>query len=130
MIVDSSALIAIALLEPEARRLTDAITLAGYVRMGAPNFLEAALVIDNRSKRFVRARFDQYLHDAEIDVVPFTAEMAVLAREAHRQYGRGRHPARLNLGDCFAYALAKSLNEPLLFKGNDFSQTDIEPAPY
>ena len=130
MIVDTSAIIAIALLEPEARRLTEAITMAGYVRMGAPNFLQAALVIDNRAKPYVRARFDQYLHDADIDVVPFTAEMAVIACDAHRTYGGGRHPAQLNLGDCFAYALARSLRQPLLFKGNDFSQTDIEAAPY
>ena len=130
MIVDSSAIIAIALLEPEAKRLIEAISRAGAASMGAPNFLEAALVVDNRSQPFVRARFDEFLHEAGIDVVPFTAEIAVIARDAHRQYGRGRHPAQLNMGDCFAYALAKSRNEPLLFKGDDFPQTDIVAAPH
>ena len=115
MIVDTSALIAILRAEPEARAFAIAIADADHRRISAANYLEAAMVIDGSR------RFDDLLREAAIAIEPVTAEQAKVAREAYRDFGRGSgHAARLNFGDCFAYALAMTTGEPLLFKGDDF----------
>ena len=98
--------------------------------MSAANWLEAAIVIDSRGDATARKLFDDMIAPSLITLVAVDAAMAERARSAYRQYGRGHHPARLNYGDCFSYALAKEVNAPLLFKGNDFSQTDIIAAFY
>ena len=128
MIVDSSALLAIILGEPEAEAMTASISGTSARRISAANWLETALVVDGRSSPVASAQFDELIATLEIEIVPVDAPVATLARAAHRQFGRGNHPARLNFGDCMSYALAKARGEPLLFKGNDFPQTDVEPA--
>ena len=96
--------------------------------MSAGNWLEAAIIVDGRGDATARIRFDELLDAGGIEITPVSVEQARVARLAYQQFGRGNHPARLNYGDCFAYALAKVTGEPLLFKGNDFVQTDIQPA--
>jgi ribonuclease VapC len=129
VIIDSSALVAILFAEPDAALYASAIEAADERRISAANFVEAAVVIDGRRDPIVSRRFDDLLREAEIVVEPVDAEQARLAREAYRDFGRGSgHPARLNFGDCFAYALARSRRETLLFKGNDFIHTDAKPA--
>jgi ribonuclease VapC len=127
MIVDTSAIIAILRDEPEAERF--AIALANPAisrRMSAASFLEAAVLVDAAKDPIASRRFDDLIAMAGIAVEPVTLEQAQIARAAYRDFGRGGgHPARLNFGDCFAYALARALREPLLFKGEDFSQTDV-----
>jgi ribonuclease VapC len=130
VIVDSSALLAILMKEPERDRLGHAMGLARQRRISAATLVEAAIAIETKTGAEGAADLDRLLADLNIQVVPFTAEQAALAREAFRRFGKGRHPARLNFGDCFAYALAKDKSEPLLFKGGDFPHTDIEPAAY
>jgi ribonuclease VapC len=129
VIIDSSALVAILFAEPDAALYASAIEAADERRISAASFVEAAVVIDGRRDPIVSRRFDDLLREAEIVVEPVDAEQARLAREAYRDFGRGSgHPARLNFGDCFAYALARSRRETLLFKGNDFIHTDAKPA--
>jgi ribonuclease VapC len=128
LIVDSSALLAIIFLEPDEPRMLNAIVEATSCRMSAANWLETAIVIDGRKSPVAAAQFTDVIARMAIEIVPVSPEHARVARLAHQRYGRGQHPARLNFGDCFAYALAKCTGEPLLFKGGDFSQTDIEPA--
>jgi ribonuclease VapC len=97
--------------------------------MSAANFVEAALVIDGSRDPIASRRFDELFKEASIGIEPVTLDQARIARAAYRDFGKGSgHPARLNFGDCFAYALAKASSEPLLFKGDDFIQTDIAPA--
>lgn len=127
MVVDTSALVAILLGEPEARRFGQAIATASRVVMSAATYVEFGLLA--RSKRgFDTAAIDDALSSWHVEVVAVSPAQARLAVEAFGKYGKGQHPARLNFGDCFAYALAKERGEPLLFKGDDFAQTDIEPA--
>lgn len=129
MIVDSSAVVAIVRREPDAAVLADAIDLQDTPRLSAAGFLEIAIVIDSRRNPAVSRRLDEFLVSAGIVIEPVTERQARIAREAYRDYGKASgHPARLNFGDCFAYALARDLNEPLLFKGDDFRHTDIKPA--
>ena len=129
MIVDSSALLAILRAEPEMLACAQAIEDAAHRRISAANFLETAIVIDGSRDPVASRRFDDLLRAADLTIEPVTEEQARVAREAYRDFGKGSgHPAQLNFGDCFAYALAKVTGEPLLFKGNDFSQTDIAPA--
>lgn len=128
MIVDSSALLAIMLFEPEADACMDAIVGAPTRHMSVANWLETTMVMDRRTDPDTVARFEDFVRDAGIELMPVSLTQAGIARRAWRLYGRGRHPARLNYGDCFAYALAKETGQPLLFKGNDFAHTDIEPA--
>ncbi|HKD84605.1 MAG TPA: type II toxin-antitoxin system VapC family toxin [Terriglobales bacterium] len=129
MILDSSALIAILRAEPEAARFADAIERATARRISAVNYVEAAAVMDRSRDPVARRRFDELLRDIQAIVEPVTIRQARIAREAYRDFGRGSgHRARLNLGDCFAYALAKECGEPLLFKGDDFSCTDVPCA--
>ena len=99
------------------------------VRIAGPGYVEAAIVIDAKRDPKASRTLDSLITDFEIEIVPFTADHARIAREAYRDYGKGSgHPAKLNFGDCMAYALARCVREPLLFVGNDFSHTDIEPA--
>ena len=129
MIIDASALIAILRDEPEAAACAQAIEAASGRRISAANFLEAAIVIDASRDPISSRRFDDLLREARIVIEPVTEAQARIAREAYRDYGRGSsHPARLNFGDCFAYALARDSGEPLLFKGDDFAHTDVTPA--
>lgn len=128
MIVDSSAIVAILFGEEEAPRFATAMKNADELVMAAPNFVETALVSEGRVGAEMGRRLDELIKGSGVQIIPFTAEHAALARDAWRRYGKGRHPAGLNLGDCFAYALAKETGQPLLFKGQDFAQTDIEPA--
>src|SRR6516164_7993183 len=129
MIIDSSALIAILRDEPEAMTCARAIEAASHRRISAANFLEAAIVIDGSRDPVASRRFDDLVREAQLVVEPVTEAQARIAREAYRDFGRGSgHPARLNFGDCFAYALARLSGEPLLFKGDDFTHTDITPA--
>jgi ribonuclease VapC len=130
MIVDTSALIAILRDEPEARACASAIESSAIRRVSAANFVETALIDASRDPVASR-RFDDLIREALIIVEPVTEAQARIAREAYRDFGNGSgHPAKLNFGDCFAYALAKVTAEPLLFKGDDFARTDIEPARY
>jgi ribonuclease VapC len=128
VIVDSSAVLAIVLREDDRERYVDAILTATPVRMSVANWLEATMVVDSRGSPVAVSRFEDFFRDARIELMPVSLSQAGIARRAWRIYGRGTHPAKLNFGDCFAYALAKETNEPLLFKGNDFAQTDVEPA--
>ncbi len=128
MIVDTSAVIAILRQEPDAAALEDRLAEAPVARIAATNWFEAAIVIDGRGDTAAQARFGSFVPRFGIDIEAITPELAAEAREAYRRFGRGNHPARLNFGDCFAYALARARGEPLLFKGEDFARTDIEPA--
>lgn len=127
MILDSSAVLAMLFGEPEAAALAEAAEQATERAISAASWLEAAMVADNRSA-VASAEFAGLMARLDLEIVPFTASQAAVAREAHRRYGKGRHKAGLNLGDCFAYALAKERGQALLFKGDDFAATDIEPA--
>jgi ribonuclease VapC len=129
MIADSSAVIAILADEPEAAEYTRAIEEAESVGISAANYLEAAIVVDGRRDAIGSRRFDEFLRESGMTIEPVTEEHAKLARSAYRDFGRGSgHPAKLNFGDCFAYALAKASGEPLLFKGDDFRHTDVRMA--
>lgn len=128
MIVDSSALLAVILNEADEPSFAAAMIDAPALRMSAANWVEAAIVVDSHKNPAAKIRFEDLVEALRLQIVPVTVEDAYRTRTAHNDYGRGHHPARLNYGDCFAYALAKSSGEPLLFKGTDFSQTDIEPA--
>jgi ribonuclease VapC len=129
MIIDTSAIVAILRDEPEAVFYARAITEAAVRRVSAVNFVESAVVIDASRDPIATRRFDDFITEASIFIEPVTAIQAQISREAYRDFGKGSgHPARLNFGDCFAYALAKTSGEPLLFKGGDFAHTDIVPA--
>jgi ribonuclease VapC len=130
MIVDTSAVIAVLKEESDAPRFLRALTLSAEAkRMSAANYLEAAIVVDANRNPLLSRRLDELIVQTEIMAEPVTLEQANIARAAYRDFGRGSgHPAQLNFGDCFAYALAKSMREPLLFKGDDFSHTDVAIA--
>ena len=128
MVIDSSAVLAILFNEPERDTFSDALAMAGIRLMSCVNALEAAVVVSSRKGPYGARELDLLLHRAEFDVVPFTSDHLRLARDAYERYGKGRHAAGLNLGDCCAYALARHTGEPLLFKGDDFPLTDVVPA--
>jgi len=130
MIVDASAILAIMLEEEDGDAFEDALLLApGRHHVMSPvNYLEAAVRLDGLKETNKGAELDSMLKGFGVDLVSVTPRQAQLAREAYQRFGKGSHPARLNLGDCFAYALAKVRNEPLLFKGDDFRHTDVEAA--
>jgi ribonuclease VapC len=129
VIVDTSALIAILRDEPEAPACAKAIEAASRRQISAANFVEAAIVIDASRDPVASRRFEDLVREAQLVVEPVTEAQARIARDAYRDFGKGSgHPARLNFGDCFAYALARATGEPLLFKGDDFVHTDIAPA--
>lgn len=130
MIVDTSALVAILRAEPEAAACARALASGLPARISAANYVEAAAVIERGGDPVTSRRFDDLMDRAGIMIEPVTAAQARVARAAYRDFGKGSgHPARLNLGDCFAYALARVAREPLLCKGADFAQTDLDLIP-
>jgi ribonuclease VapC len=129
MVIDSSALVAILLDEPDAEALAGAIARDPRRMVSAFSLLEASVVLDNRKGAEAVAELEMLLADLDVAVVELTAAQSRTAREAYRRFGKGRHPAGLNLGDCCAYALALTLGEPLLFKGDDFPHTDVPASP-
>ena len=130
MVLDTSALLAILFDELEAPRLLDAIDAATFRRVSAATMVETSIVVQARLGNEGERELDRLLDTIAAEITPVTAEQAKLGREAYKQFGKGRHPTGLNLGDCFAYALAIALEEPLLFKGEDFSSTDVAVAAY
>ncbi len=128
MIIDTSAVVAILLAESDAVRYERAISTAWPRRMSTVALLETTMVIEGRSGPDAGDDLDQFLREADIELAPITLEQVEAARRAWRRFGKGNHPAALNFGDCFAYALASTTREPLLFKGGDFALTDIEAA--
>ena len=127
MIVDTSALLAVLFQEEDAPRF-ETLIATSPCRMSVANVLEAAMVVEGRGGRPAGDALDAFLASADITAMPISTDQLDIAREAWRRYGKGNHPAALNFGDCFAYALASTENEPLLFKGGDFAQTDIPAA--
>ena len=128
MILDTSAIVAVLRAEPEAPEFVEAIESAQNCRVSAVSYVEAAVVIDSGKDAIASRRFDDFFRASGIVIEAVTPRQAEIARYAYRDFGKGRHKAGLNLGDCFSYALAKEADEPLLFKGKDFSHTDVEPA--
>lgn len=128
MILDTSALAAIFFREPEKERFTRLIQEADQCLISTGTYVELSIVLERRGGPHGRRECDAFFRRAGIVIEPLTVEHAHIARQAYHDFGKGRHPAGLNMGDCFAYALAKSTGEPLLFKGSDFSRTDIESA--
>ncbi len=126
MVIDSSAMIAILCDEPERYDFNRKIEADSRRLISTASVLETSIVLETRYGEEAYRELDFFLLKAAIEIRPFDAEQLEIARRAYRQYGKGRHPAILNYGDCFSYALAKQTGEPLLFKGNDFSQTDIQ----
>lgn len=129
MVIDTSALVAILFDEPEAPAIELKIEADPVRLISAGSLLEAALVVEGRYGPTGGRELDLLLHKARIEVVAFDNDQAEVARQAFRAYGKGHHPAGLNYGDCFSYALAKVSGEPLLFKGDDFDATDIQRVP-
>ncbi|OYV75054.1 MAG: VapC toxin family PIN domain ribonuclease [Chromatiales bacterium 21-64-14] len=125
MIVDSSALLAILFAEEDAEIYAQAIVEADSCRISAATFVEVAIVIEAQTKDAGARQFDAFFRQSGIVIEPVTEEQAHAARQAYSDFGKGRHPAGLNFGDCFSYALAKTASEALLFKGEDFKKTDI-----
>jgi ribonuclease VapC len=128
MVLDTSAILAILFKEPERDAFATALADAGQRLVSAVNALESAVVVSARKGPPGARELDLLLHHAGVVVVSFTEDHLRLAREAWERYGKGRDPAALNLGDCCAYALSRHSGEPLLFKGDDFSHTDVVPA--
>ena len=128
MIVDSSALLAILYREPDAPDYEQLIATTPNCRMSVANALEASIVVESRGGAEAGAELDAFLESTGIELAPVTVEQLSEARRAWRRFGKGNHPAALNFGDCFAYALATVMGEPLLFKGDDFARTDIAAA--
>ena len=128
VILDSSAIVAIMLAEPGYKTLLDKIVSSAVVAVSAPTVVEAAIVLSSRLGRDARPELNEFLRQAEVEVIPFTDEHVNLVMDAFLRYGKGRHPAALNFGDCLAYATAALSASPLLFTGKDFSRTDIQPA--
>jgi ribonuclease VapC len=125
MVLASSAVLAVLFDEPERRSFTRAIEHDPQRMMSAANVLESGLLVEARRGEAAGRELDLLLHRASVRIVPVDADQVEIARAAWRRFGKGRHPAALNFGDCFAYALAKSHDEPLLFKGGDFARTDL-----
>lgn len=130
MVIDTSALVAYALNEPTRARLLVAIRRAPRPCMSAVALVELSMVLIGRKGERATAEVDALLNDLGIEIVAVTRQTAELARTAFARFGKSRHPAALNFGDCFSYALAAERSEPLLFVGDDFARTTIEAAPY
>jgi ribonuclease VapC len=128
MVVDTSAIMAILLGEPEAEAFVRALAHDPKKMISAFNALESAIVIETKKGEAGGRELDLLLHRARIEIIPFSVDQLEVALTAWRNYGKGHHPAGMNIGDCCAYALAKYSGEPLLFKGQDFAQTDIRPV--
>jgi ribonuclease VapC len=129
MVIDTSAILAVLLNEPNAAAIAAAIEAASLRLFSAANLLEASIVIESRKGEAAGRELDLLLYRTSVEVVGVDQDQAETARSAWRRFGKGRHPAGLNYGDCFAYALAKTRRLPLLFQGEDFGQTDIECVP-
>ena len=125
MVLDTSAILAILFDEPDAELIEDAIAEDPIRLLSAAAFLETAIVVEARIGENGGRELDLFLHAAGVDVVAVDAEQAEIARQGWRRFGKGRHPASLNFGDCFSYALSLTSGEPLLFCGEDFAQTDV-----
>ena len=129
MIVDASAILAILLEEPDGDAMEDILLTPARRHLMSPvNYLEAAIRVDGLQESAKGQELDPLLESLSISIGTIDAEQARLAREAYQRFGKRNHPAKLNIGDCFAYALAKARSEPLLYKGGDFTQTDVEAA--
>lgn len=129
MIVDTSAIIAIIKNEPEARAFAEAIEAAKVVRISAASYVESRIVAGRYRDPILTSRLEEILENPGLLIEPVTAEQATIAWEAYRDFGKGSgHPANLNLGDCFSYALARDKREPILYKGDDFVHTDLRAA--
>ena len=128
MIVDTSAVVAVLNDEPDASRFKAVLAAAPVCRMSVVNALEATIVVESRGGATAGAELERVMSLAQIEEVPVTVEQLASARYAWRRFGKGNHPAGLNFGDCFAYALSDVTREPLLFKGDDFAQTDVRTA--
>lgn len=130
MIIDSSALLAVSFEEPEGHLIDVAILQSPSCRMSSGNFLESCMILQSRKGTDAVRDLDLLMYRFKIEIVAFTETQARIARAAFERFGKGRHPAGLNFGDCMAYALAKQTGEVLLFKGTDFGKTDIAVAAY
>lgn len=128
IVVDSSALLSIVLGEPDAETFVDALTGANQVMVGSATLVEASIVTLARAGEDGVRDLEQVMHTSGAHLVPLGAEHVNLAVQAWRRFGKGRHPAGLNLGDCYAYAVAVAADAPLLYKGDDFPQTDVRAA--
>lgn len=128
IVIDSSALCAILLGEPEAEELMELLAASSLRWMSAFNHLETSVVIGTRKGLPGLLDLDAFIQRLRIEIVPLSQEQALLARDCYQQYGKGRHPAGLNLGDCCAHALSRYSGYPLLFKGEDFPRTDVQPV--
>lgn len=128
MVLDTSAMISILLREPGSEELIGCISRSAIVVVGAPTVVETAIVLSAKLKRDARPIVDGFLREAEVEVIPFSREHYEIAVEAFQRYGKGRHPAALNFGDCLTYAMAYLPQFPLLATGNDFPQTDLKMA--
>jgi len=128
MVIDTSALLAILQDEPERRKFNEAIEMSDSRRMSAVTFVESSMVVESRFGAEGVRDLDRLIERADVEIVPVDVQQARTAREAFARFGKGRHAAGLNFGDCFSYALARVLGEPLLFKGEDFGRTDVVPA--
>jgi ribonuclease VapC len=129
MVIDSSAIIAVLLNEANAAQIAEAIDSGSQRLLSAASLLEASIVIESRKGEAAGRELDLLIYRAAIEVVAVDQDQVEIARIAWRRYGKGRHPAELNYGDCFSYALARSRRLPLLFQGEDFSRTDIDAVP-
>lgn len=128
MVVDTSAIIAILTGETDSGPLVEALDQSDSLQISAASVLETGIVIEARHGERGRKMFDRWLEESSINVIPLNRTQVEAAREGFRRFGKGRHPAALNFGDCFSYGLAKTLGEPLLFCGNDFTKTDLRSA--
>ncbi|MFN3230680.1 MAG: type II toxin-antitoxin system VapC family toxin [Alphaproteobacteria bacterium] len=130
MIIDTSAVLAILLQESDAGSFAMAIAKTRVLRISAVSIVECSIVLRGREVDGAEDLIDRFVSDANMEIVAVDEPQSRIARQAYARFGKGTgHPARLNFGDCFSYALAEAMGEPLLFKGNNFSQTDIAPAP-
>lgn len=130
MVIDTSAVLSIIAGEEEASRLAVAIQADPIRLLSAATALEAAFLVEGRFGDDGARQLDGFFFESDATLVAFSTNQFRLARQAFRTYGKGRHEAALNLGDCFAYALSKESGQPLLFKGRDFARTDVEAVPY
>jgi ribonuclease VapC len=126
MVLDTSAILAILQDEPERRKFNEAIEAAESRSLSTASFVECSMILESRYGADGIRDLDLFIAKAQVSLIPVDEEQADLARRAFRKYGKGRHPAGLNFGDCFSYGLSQALHEALLFKGNDFPQTDVE----
>jgi ribonuclease VapC len=129
MVIDTSAVLAILQNEPERRAFNEAIEAAESRSLSAASFVETSMIVESRYGSDGMRDLDLFIAKAQIELIAVDVEQAHLARQAFRQFGKGRHPAGLTFGDCFSYALARALSDPLLYKGADFGKCDIESHP-